>query len=67
MIERVFEAVPIGEARAVRQRDIWKRLDIGAETSVRQFLEALRIEGRIYRRQMPIPSGFTWMYWREAE
>lgn len=40
------------------QRQIWKRADIGAETSMRHYLTVLIHEGFAEQRRIQIPTGF---------
>lgn len=64
--DKIIAAVPVGEAFAISQRAIWKRADVGAQSSCGIYLFEAIASGTVKRRKQPIPTGFVWLYWREA-
>lgn len=66
--DAIIAAVPIGADHAIRQREIWKRAGmLGAESSAGIYLFEALASGTVKRRKHPIPTGFVWLYWRDAE
>lgn len=43
-------------------REVWIKMGMWAENSVRTRLVALTKRGLIVRDKKPIPSGYQWMY-----
>lgn len=67
MRDAILAAIPAGSDHAIRQREIWKRAgQVGAESSFGTYLFELTASGEVKRRKQPIPTGFVWLYWREA-
>jgi hypothetical protein len=66
--ERLWTAIPVGEDRAQTAAEIWRRYDLGAHASMRQWLNQLTAEGRIKRKTHLMPSGTkVYLYYRAAE
>ena len=66
--ERLWTAIPLGEDRAEAAAEIWRRYDLGAQSSMRQMLNQLTAEGRIKRKLRPMPNGTgMYLYYRAAQ
>ena len=65
-LENIIAAVPIGEGNAATPRQIALTYGIGAESTWGGKLRQAVKDGKIRRRQEMRPSGFAWVYWREA-
>lgn len=67
MRDAILSAIPVGSDRAISRSEIWKLAgQVGAESSFGTYLFELTASGAVKRRRHPIPTGFMWLYWREA-
>jgi len=64
--DQIIATVPIGEGNAATLRQIAINYGIGAESTWGGKLRQAVKDGKIKRRQEMRPSGFAWVYWREA-
>ena len=63
---QIIAAVPIGESNAATQRQIARSYGVGSESTWGIRLRTAVNDGKIKRRKEKRPSGFAWVYWREA-
>ena len=52
-IEKLYEAVPVGEQNAKGTREIWQCLDLWSKETIRQRLNDLASHGHIERNRRP--------------
>lgn len=66
VIDDVIPHVPVGRANAKTSRDIWKAVGCWSPVGVRHALNELVETRAVASERDPIPSGFRWVFWKEA-
>lgn len=63
----IVNHVPFGSDNALSAREIWRRVDMWAESTLQNQLNRLAESGAIKRRQQTtLAPAFRWIYWREG-
>ena len=65
-LDQISAAVPCSESKTATQRQIAQSYGIGAASTWGMKLRKAVNDGKIKRRKEMRPSGFAWVYWREA-
>ena len=62
----IIDHVPFGQDNALTSREIWKRVDCWAETTIAKNLRELADSGAIKRDRRETAAGMKYIFWREV-